>query len=48
MSTINLAKRFKNILIRILFVRHVFMTTVNLAKRFKNILISILLLVAFS
>ena len=48
MSTISLPKRFKNILIRIFFVRHVFMSTVTLAKRFKDILICIFLFVRFS
>ena len=48
MSTINLAKRLKIVLIRIFFVRHNFMSTINLAKRFKNILIRIFLFVSFS
>ena len=40
MITINLAKRFNNILIPIFFVRLVFMGTIKLGKRFKNILIA--------
>ena len=48
MSTINLAKRLKIILIRIFFVRQVFTSTINLAKRFMNILICIFLFVRFS
>ena len=41
MSTINLAKCFQNISIRIFFVRRFFTSTFNLAKGFKNMLIRI-------